>query len=82
MGDTSIGFTQLFTQIMRIFQIAYAESQVIWNFLITPLKETLGDEFVGMMGEDIAELAPLEFMVGAGLIIAIIYAMVKFFIVP
>lgn len=77
VGDN--GFDQLFQQIIRIFWMMTESTKLIWEFLSTPLAESVGADELSILG-DLANYAPLEFMFGLGIIIALVRALVKFFI--
>lgn len=73
-----LGFEMLFKQFTNIFWMLYETSKHIWNFLTSPLSETIGLEEADILGE-LANLAPLEFLFGLGITIALIKALVHFF---
>lgn len=71
------GFSQIFIQFIRIFQVLYDEGQTLWLFFSTPLGES-NSEIVDLLPE-LAEYAPFEIMFGVGLIYVLIFGLVKFF---
>lgn len=74
-----IGFSQVFSSLVELFGVIYTSGTLIFQWLSTPLTETVGDGSV-IIG-DLAVYTPFELMFGPSLILILILALVRFFLV-
>lgn len=71
-----ISLGTFFESLVELFGMIYTSGTLLWQWLSTPIKDTFGDnaEYIG----ELANQTPLELMFGVGLIVILVYQLVKF----
>lgn len=72
-----IGFAQFFSSIAELFGVIYTSGIMLYSWLVTPLIESADSGAAELLGE-LAAYSPLQLMFGPGILVVLIYALVKF----
>lgn len=74
--EATIGFSQILSSLVELFGYIYTAGYLLFNWLSTPLIDSVGDGTL-ILG-DLATYTPLELMFGPAIIIVLVLAIVKF----
>lgn len=72
------GFSDLFSSLVELFGLIYTTGGMLFQWLSTPLSDTVGSDSV-ILGE-LASYTPFELIFGPGLFIVLVLCLVKFMI--